>query len=234
MTNGIGNPDWQRRYDFSAAPLYQATFNTRISSVGPRVDANGYTNLILSVQAAGSTANNWVEIFFYPDGGTSTQVATIAVNLVPNSQSSFKMPVEARFFQVQNNYITGPAGGSAIITVYGTNDPNQNLLTQNTDQRQIGGNSGIAAGVTYTLTSNGTYGGPATIMFADDGNNKWFGTAEYYDRVAVAWVRFLFVFGADHGQSWIQDVNIPYAPVRLNITNQDTVTHGMYLSMVCP
>jgi len=137
-----------------------------------------------------------------------------------------------RYFKVQATFISGVAGGTEKVTIYGTTSDTQNLLTQNTDQPLLYNNQTIATTVTVTLPLGGMYGGGVVVSMDDNVNNKWTVTADYFDLSTVTWRQFYTAHGPDKGQSWTERISLPYAPVRFNQRNDDTVSHTFILSVI--
>lgn len=234
MTTGIGNPDWQRRYNFSAVPLFSFSFTDTGAVATAVFDANGYEYIMVSVNTGSSVVFGHLVFTWSQDSAGAIPVDTHAFTFGPGSTQTIKLPVLTRYYFFNYTPSAGGTGQQVKGTIYGTNADQENLLTQNTDIPIIWANPSILAGATDTETYNATCGFGAVVMIDDGGNNLWTGTLQYYDFPTQSWKSFWRARGAAAGQTITQLVYLPYAPVRLQVTNNDTAVHTFILSMVGP
>lgn len=232
MTTGIGNPDWQRRYTFSAVPIYSSPFGVNGGFQGPTVDSNGYEYLIITAQMGVTTSFSHIFVVWYQDSAGTINIGGTDFMPVPSSSYSIKIPTAARYFRIQTQNAGGGTTGNMLILVYGTNADQVDTLTGATSVPIIYNNQTIGAGAIVTVAALATYGGEVMVSVDDNVNNKWTVWAEYYDWATAAWKQFWTAHGPDKGQSWNERIMIPYAPVRLNQRNDDTVSHSFYMAMV--
>jgi len=234
MTNGIGNPDWQRRYDFSAAPLLGLIYPDNVNGVSPLSDANGYEYLILSTNSGSSSAISHVKVDWYQDLSGMTLLGDTDYTIPAQSFIVQKVPVMTRYYRVEIGPVGGTTGNNINLVVYGTNGDQENLLTQNT-AIPLGRNAVLlGASVVSTTIIGGAFGGRVFVSVDQNVNNKWTAWLEYYDWTQQAWLQFWTIHGPDHGQSYSSDAVLPYAPCRINVRNDDTVSHTITWSVVGP
>lgn len=234
MTKGLGNPDWQRRYSTSAVAIYAADYLDSGNHVSGALDTNGFQYLIVSMNNATSTTYSHVQVHWFEDAALTLQLGTTDCTIPPHQFSVLKAPVVTRFYTVEVDAVPASTGNPVHITVYGTNADQENLLTQNTSQPTYRFSGSIAAGATQTTLVPGMFGGEAMITNDDSVNNKWTGWLEYYDWSTMGWLQFWSVHGTDKGQTWVERVFLPYAPIRANIRNDDTVAHPLTQCLILP
>lgn len=234
MTSGVGNPDWQRRYNFSAAPLLGLIYSDSINSTSGVRDTNGFPNLVVTTQASGSLVYAHVIVTWYQDSAGATPIGTVDWTTPPGAQISIKVPVAARYYSLQIGPVGGTTGHTIVGTIYGTTSDEQNILTQQTATPMGFGNPTLGASAVSTTILGGIFGGRVFVSIDDNGNNKWTSWIEYYNWSTQTWVQFWTVHGPDHGQSFNSDAILPYAPIRMNVRNDDTVSHALTWSIVAP
>lgn len=232
MTNGIGNPDWQRRYVFSAAPIQNLSINTAVQTFQVVTDANGYQYLLLSAATFSSTATTRVQVRWSVDSAGSTILGVTDFVILPNAFQVLKVPVMTRYYQIETTLVSASGSGTMSLIIYGTNADQDDLLTQSTAIPMAAINASLGANVSQQVVMGGMYGGRVFATFNHAGNNKWTGWFEYYDWSAQAWIIFYNVRGLDKGQSWSEQVWLPYAPVRCNMRNDDTVAQITQLYVI--
>jgi hypothetical protein len=232
VTSGIGNPDWQRRYTFSAVPLFSALFGLSGPVVSSPIDANGYPYIILTSRAAGTTAFIHVTVFWYQDSAGTILVSGTDFVTVPGADETIKMPAAARYFAIHTENVGGGTTGNTLILAYGTTADHHDMMTGITSQLIAAVNASIGAGVTSTVAFPNMLPGRVMVQFNHATNNLWQGWLEYYDRVAAAWTIFWNVHGTDVGMAYNTQVWLPFAPVRINVKNTDTVTQITQASVV--
>jgi hypothetical protein len=232
VTTGIGNPDWQRRYTFSAVPLHSASYGVNGGFQGPVVDGNGFEYIIVTAQMGTTTSFTHIFIDWYQDSAGTIFIGGSDFMPVPTTSYSVKIPTATRYFRVRTQNAGGGTTGSALIVIYGTNADQVDTLTGATSVPIIYNNQSLGASAIVTVAANATYGGEVIVSVDDNVNNKWTAWAEYYDWSAAAWRQFWTAHGPDRGQSWTERIMIPYSPVRLNQRNDDTVAHTLIMAMV--
>jgi len=234
MGNQQGNPDWQRRYTVSAAPLLGLTYPDNINSISAISDSQGFEYLILTTNMGTSQVYAHVKVDFYQDSAGTIYMGTTDYTIPPQSFVAQKVPIVARFYKIEIGPVGGTTGQNISLAVYGTNADQENMLTQNTAIPQGHGNPSLGASATQTTILGGSFGGRVFISVDQNANNKWTSWLEYYDWTTQLWVQFWTIHGPDHGQSYNSDALLPYAPVRINVRNDDTVAHAITWSVVCP
>lgn len=234
MTSGVGNPDWQRRYTTSAASLVNLTYADDVNRIGGPFDTNGFQYLLVTTNSGTSNVYARVKVDWYQDAATTLSLGTTAFVISPRSFNVVKVPVITRYYKVEIGPVGGTSGGSIVLVIYGTNADQENLLTQNTDVPEASIVQSVGAGLTVTTVVGGIFGGEVMLSFSDDTNKLWTQWLEYYDWTSQAWIKFWLAHGADKGQSYAEKIYIPYAPVRMNCRNDDTVSHFLTQAMVCP
>lgn len=234
MTSGQGNPDWQRRYNFSAAPLLQLTYPDNINSVSALIDSNGFEYLLVTTDSGTSATFDHVKIDWFQDKNASVQQGFTDYTISGGIFLVQKIPVTTRFFKIEVGPVGGVSGGHIVVTVYGTNADQENILTQQTAVPMLIENVTIGAGITRTDVVGGILGGRVMASVNDETNNKWVSTMEYYDWTTQTWKLFYVARGADRGQAWTEFINLPYAPCRFSVINIDTAAHAFDYSIVAP
>lgn len=234
MAVQIGNPDWQRRYTFSAVPLLVLTYPDNINSISGLIDSNGFEYLLLTTNSGGSNTFDRVKVDWYEDSSGSVALGTTDYTIPGQSFIVQKIPVMTRYFKVEIGNVGGTTGGSIILTIYGTNADQENLLTQQTAIPMGFGNPSLGASATQTTVLSGIFGGRVFISVDQNTNNKWTAWLEFYNWQTQAWVQFWTIHGPDHGQSYSSDAMLLYAPCRINVRNDDTVAHVITWSVVEP
>jgi hypothetical protein len=192
----------------------------------------GFGYLNISVNGHGNTGFIYVLINWSTTQDGLSIADTAGFTVGPATETTLQYPAIARYVKIQVVPANGVGTDSPRVEIFGSNVYAPNSRTQQYLGPLISSNSAVAAGATLTVAAQSTYEGPATVHFADDGNNKWFATAEWNNGGPTLWQRFLLIVGADNGQGFTQQINLPPTPVRLSITNQDTVAHGMYVELV--
>lgn len=232
MTSGVGNPDWQRRYVFSAQPIYTATVPPNVTTTSALQDANGFQNLIVDFNSIGTTAFINVEILWFQDAAGTISICNTEFFPVPNSNMSQKIPVMARYYKITTAFVSGAAGGSIKLAVFGTNSDNLQLLTQDNIDPFIYVNQSIGAGVNVTTAAGGMYGGLVRISLDQGVSNKWALEMDYFSPTAATWREFWSTYGSIQGIAFSGELRLPYAPVRLITSNLDTVAQTYIVSVI--
>lgn len=233
MTSGIGNPDWQRRYNFSAQPLARFTFTDGVSFQTSVVDTNGFPNLLAGIDGPSTSAMNQFVIQWWQDAAMTIFIGNSAVVPTPNSSMVQRFPTMSRYCNFLWNYKSGAGASSWKVSIFGTTEGNDNTMTQNTDVASIIVSATVGAGATVTTMASGTFGGPALFQCSHANNNAWDSWLEYYDVNLLAWTQFWIVKGADkNALAWTERIYLPFAPVRMNVRNRDTVAQVMNATLV--
>jgi hypothetical protein len=235
VTGGIGNPDWQKRYVFSAVPILTEAYPDNTNSVSPIIDSNGYQYLIVTTNAPGSNVFAHVKVDWFQDQLATLQMGDTDWTIPPGTFIVVKVPIVTRFFKLEIGNVGGATGSTIQAVVYGTNADQDNLLTQNT-AIPLGGQTIAAAtpGTTNSVIIAGMFGGEVMLTMDDNVNNKWTEWLEYYDWNTQTWIQFWTAHGLDKGQAYTERVFLPYAPIRMNCRNDDTVNHILKQFMVAP
>lgn len=232
MTSGIGNPDWQRRYGFSPVQLANYSFTDGVSYLTNTIDTNAFPNLLFTIFGPGTAAFNVLQIDWYNDANKTTLLITTTIVPTPSSECTIRVPVITRYFTITWQYVSGVGAGTWQVWVFGTTSNNDNQATQDTSTASIIINATVAAGATVTTMAASTYQGPAMIAVSHGTNNSWDSWLEYYDTNLKAWTQFWIVKGADKNSlAWTERIYLPYAPVRLNARNRDTVAQAMFATL---
>ena len=234
MTNGIGNPDWQRRYNFSAVPLLELSYSDSFNGVSPLIDSNGFQYLLVTTSATGSNTFDHVKVDWFQDANASIQQGFTDYTISGQSFIVQKIPVVTRYFKLEIGPVGGTPGGNIVATIYGTNADQSDLLTQNTAVPFLEFSNTVGAGTTQTVTTTGMYGGLATVHFSDDTNAIFNVSLDYYNWTNQLWRHFYIGFGANRGQAWSDNIMLPLAPVRANLTNTDTAAHNLRVVIMTP
>jgi hypothetical protein len=232
MASNQGSPDWQRRYTFSASPLITYTVNTGISSFTGTTDANGYPYLIINADNTASSAYNAIEIFWWQDANKVTLIDATEYLPVPGVNAAVKIPVLTRYFSFQFNYKSGPGGGTEKITVYGTTADTPDILTGVIGEPSVMINQVVGAGTNVTVTSPDIGGRVGHVSVVQGINTSWFCGLDYYSTANNAWQTFWVMYGAQQGLGGHAEVATPFAPLRLVVTNIDSVNRTFYSSLV--
>lgn len=225
MTGGIGNPDWQRRYTFSAVPLFTVTLPDNVNSTSTVQDSNGYQYLLVNFNIGASTAYSHVYINWYQDQALTVLLSRTDFTTGPQSSGVVKVPVMTRYYTFEMGNVGGATGHTWFVAIYGTNADQENLLIQNTAIPVGYASASVAAGATMTTNIVGMFGGEVMLSMDDGGNNKWTAWVDYYDWVSQQWLTIWSAHGADKGQAYAERIFLTYAPVRMNFRNDDTVAH---------
>lgn len=234
MTNGIGNPDWQRRYTVSAVPLLDLTYADSLNEVSGVVDSNGYQYLLVTTNATSSGAFLHVKVDWFRDAAATQQMGDTDWTLAPNAFTVIKVPVITRYFKLEIGPVGGVTGNTLEALVYGTNSDQENMMTQNTSYPLLHAEPTIAGANTDTEQMGGIFGGPVNLFISDNANNLWTASVQYYDWRDQTWTTFWRVYGSAVGQTITQQIYLPYAPIRIQITNNDTNPHSFFESLVGP
>lgn len=234
MTGGIGNPDWQRRYVTSAVPIASAIFADDTNRVTGILDSNGYQYLVVSETDPSGGTYRHIKVDWFQDQGATLQMGTTDWTVQPNAFIVVKVPVITRWYKIEVGPVGGTSGHNTTVVVYGTNADQENLLTQNTAIPMAAQNGSVAAGATETVIVSGTYGGEVMLSMDDNVNHTWTAWVEYYDWTTETWIQFWSAHGTDKGQAYTERIFLPYAPVRMNFRNDDTVAHILKQYMIAP
>jgi hypothetical protein len=234
VTNGIGNPDWQRRYVTSAVPLFTGSFADDAAHASGINDSNGYQYLQVSTNDAGASTFKFVQIIWWQDAAGTLEMGFTDWTIPPNTFEVIKVPVVTRYYMVQITPVGGASGTNTSVVIYGTNADQENLLTQNTATPLLFAQPAVAANGTFTQQMSGIFGGKVGLCMSHNTNNTWAGTIDYYDWNSQSWLTYWRIFGGSIGQSFNGDVYLPYAPIRVNLQNLDAAAHGMTCSLVAP
>jgi hypothetical protein len=232
MAQTVGIQDYSRTFIQAGVELAKLSGAIGGGKSMPPVDAVGFGYLNISVSGNGNTGFISIQIDFATDPGFTNIVSIQGFTIGPGSFTSFQYPVLARYFEVSELPRDGVGTDTPLVEIFATNVYAPNLRAAQAFGPLISANQSVAAGATLTVMAFSTFEGPATIQFANDANNKWFGVVEWWNSGTASWQRFIFKFGADHGQGFSGQINLPPSVVRMSITNQDAVAHGMYLEMV--
>lgn len=234
MTSGIGNPDWQRRYVSSAVPLLGLNYLDSGSSVSAVSDANGYQYLLVSTNSGSSQSYMHVLVNWYQDSGGTAYMGSTDWVIPPASFHVVKAPVITRYYTIELDNVGGTTGQTINVAVYGTNLDQENLLTQNTSIPLGNSRQSVNAGSTMTTALTSMFGGQVFVSLDQSSNNKWNMWLEYYDYTSKAWTQFEAWHGSDKGQSYSAIIVLPYAPVRMNVKNDDTVAQFITWAVIAP
>lgn len=221
MVTGIGNPDWQRRYAFSAVPLYSANFSVNGSIASPIVDANGFPFIILTSQAAGTTAFIHITVDWYQDAAGTILIAGTDFVTVPGGTQTIKIPAAARYFKILTSNAGGGTTGTTLILAYGTSSDQYDMMTGTTSQLIASVNQSIGSGLQMVINFPYVLPGRVFASFNHGTNSNWLAFMEYYDWSAANWLFFYNVHGSDRGMGWSEQIWLPFAPVRATVRNTD-------------
>lgn len=189
---------------------------------------------MVSTNSGSSPRYTEVLIEWYVDSAGSTFIGFTNWTIPPGIFYMNKVPCVSRYYRVRVIPVGLTGTGSILFLVYGTNGDQENQLTQNTAQPLKYANVSLGANVINTSGVFGPFGGVVQATVDDNVNNKWTFWMEYYDEQSQAWTQFITWHGTDKGQSFADTVYLPYAPVRFNIRNDDTVTHTFIVSVIAP
>jgi hypothetical protein len=221
MTTGIGNPDWQRRYAFSATPLFSSFFAVSGPIVSPVLDANGFPYIILTSKAGGTTAFIHFFINWYQDAAGTILLGGTDFVTVPGASETIKCPAMARYFTILTQNVGGGTTGTTLILVYGTVADQYDMMTGTTSVPLAAVNASLGAGVSQQVAFPHVLQGRVYATFNHGTNNNWLAFFDYYDFSATAWVTFYNVRGLDKGESWSEQLWLPSAPCRATVRNTD-------------
>lgn len=221
MTSGVGNPDWQRRYVFSAVPLYSALFSVSGTIVSPVIDANGFTYIILTSQAQGTTAFIHITVNWFQDSAGTILIGGTDFVTVPGAADSIKIPAAARYFKIQTTNVGGGTTGNTLILTYGSTADQYDVMTGVTSTPLVAISASLGSGVTSTAAFTHLLPGRVMVQFNHATNSNWLGFIEYYDWTTASWHIFYNAYGASKGQSWVEHIWLPFAPIRANVRNTD-------------
>lgn len=157
----------------------------------------------------------------------------------------------------QDNFVTGPgmetgiqykARGRYLSAIVANNDATDVNPVQvyfrgtNAQARVNAGNqqaiplmltdSSPAAGGSATVAASTVVPGPATLAVQHNANASWDAELQFWATATKSWTRFAHYNGTVIGQSLIVPVTLPAAPVRLVVTNNDTVARTIFASVV--
>lgn len=88
-----------------------------------------------------------------------------------------------------------------------------------------------AAGGSTTTLATTVVPGPATFAVQHNSNASWDAELQFWNTATKSWQRFVHYNGAVIGQSLIAPVTLPAAPVRMVVTNGDTVARTIFASL---
>jgi hypothetical protein len=232
VTSGIGNPDWQRRYVTSAAAIFALTYPDNINSVSGVQDSNGFQYFLVTTAGQSSNVYAHIQVNWFQDAAATMSLGTTDYTIPPLSFIVVKVPVITRYYTIAVGNVGGATGHNITVVIYGTNADQENLLTQNTAIPMGGQSVNAAVGATNSVIVAGIYGGEVMLTMDDNVNNKWTEWVEYYDWPTQTWIQFWTAHGTDKGQAYTERIYLPYAPIRINCRNDDTVVHVLKQYMV--
>lgn len=232
MVNGVGNPDWQRRYVFSAAPLRTDTFSAAVQVVSPLLDNNGFQYLLHTVNSTGSTAFSSMQFSWYTDAAGTNLLTGTVVTVGPGFAQTFKIPCMTRYYKVNTTPVSASPTGTLITTTYGTNADQVAMLSEVIQNPMVSMSASLGASVSQNALMPSSLGGRVFVTVNHGGNNKWTAWLEYWDSSAQAYKIFYNMRGGDKGQSWGEHIWLPFAPIRVNMRNDDTVAQVTEFYMI--
>lgn len=234
MTGGIGNPDWQRRYTTSAAPLYTGSFADDASHFSGVNDSNGYQYLLVSTNDPGASTFKFIQIIWWQDAAGTLEMGFTDWTVPPNTFELIKVPILTRYYMVQITPVGGASGTNTSVVVYGTNADQENTLAQNTATPQAYFSGTVAAGAKQTTLVNGIFGGEAMISIDYASGTTWTEWIDYYDWNSQAYKTIWTARGPDKGSSYAERIFLPYAPLRLIARNDGTSAELITQALICP
>lgn len=230
----LGNPDWQRRYTTSMAPLLNLTYNDAIDSLSAITDSNGFEYINVTTDSGVSNAFMHVKLDWFQDQNATQPMGFTDYVIPPLDFIVQKIPIMTRYFKLEMGPVGGVTGHTVHAIVYGTNADQENIVTQQTATPMLQRNQTIPAGGTQTDQIAGMLGGPVKISINDEFNKNWIAFTQYWDFNVQNWLLFWAARGVDRGQSWSEYVNLPYAPCRLSVNNTDAAISTFDYSVVGP
>lgn len=228
----IGYPDFGRHKQTQLLPVIELNQNVVAEYLGPVYYIGDTPYMEIDWDCTGLSDHYFVQLIFSDDSAGVTGSGNSAVTTVPGYTGWIPYKSKGRYVQleVQNKEATDT--GNVIIYVRGADQPPGPYESQYQAVPLISSyTSGVAAGASEQVDATTTIPGPATLCFRQGNNNSWQGLLWYYDWDQTAWIRLAWLDGADYGQSATVQVNLPAAPVRVQMYNNDTVSRSLFFAL---
>jgi hypothetical protein len=224
----VGYPDWGRSVQANTLPLIvvNQVVHGNVPSPLTYLGDIGYIDIV-------ATTFNLADFYvvnlnWWDDANGLTFAGEDSFTCMPNAENAMQFKVRGRYLGlvIDNNQSTDLL--PIVVYARGTNS---GVLLQH--GRQFNGpliriDQGINAGAGVTVAAPTIAPGPGVLSVHQGNNNLYEAELQSYLTNAGGWQRFLHVNGVTDGQSSIRSVILPAAPVRLVLTNTDTVLRTLW------
>lgn len=223
---GIGHPDWQAYSNWRDSFIYSGIVNVPPGGnieFGDFVTTN-WAALIVHVEAFSPGLE--LEIEWYADVAQTQDVDTDFINATVNTDVSLIVPCKGNlavisFFNPNGTTVAG------VLSVQPTNYVTTKFTYLSSPQitNQLGAT--LAHSTSATIFPNRVVGGPATLVFnPHDTTGKLNMSLSVVDATNTTFARPVSLVAPTTMQTL--NMNLPGEPLRMDITNTDTVAAHVY------
>lgn len=227
----VGYPDYARTASQSGNTLGGFLGQKGNDPSTGLVDCLGYGYLDVCMDDGASAHNYEVVVTFYLERGLVNLVVSQSFLPVPGRKQMFHVPVITRYCTVTVSHIIAADPDQVACNVFGSNvQENQFAFTQQ-GVPFLWTRTLLGAGASTSVDAVFTAYGPATLSCNTDSGSAWFAQINYYSLVTASFQLLLEMDGAAVGQSGIASVSLPSCPLRLTVSNRDTVNRTLTASV---
>jgi len=232
MAQQTGFQDYNRLAIQAGQVIYQITAALNAIGTSPRQDAAGfgYVNISVNGGLAGNDAYR-ISVQWYSDAALSQLLSQQTISLLGPEQQ-FQVVAIGRWFTVGVTFFAGVGTDVATLIALGSNVYSPRLGSQVGSSPYIYVNQLIAATTSANFDGLFTVPGSFTWAVAAATNSTWVAALAYYEIGSGAYLNFAFMYGATRGLSGIDNVNLPFAPVRMVVNNSSSVAQTFQASLV--
>ena len=225
----IGFPDWGRQSH--ATGVVQETINLLINALytGPVFFTGDYGYLDISWDCRTTADFYQVSIFFYDDAGGLVQPYNTTFIVGPGMFGGFQCPCPSKYAQIEILPALGTDVNFFKLFVRSASTPHPNPWASTLQSPAAAFHSSIGAGATQPITSTELVVGTGWLNIFNATNNLWHCVINAYSMAGPGFTYLAQFQGAAFGQTFADMIAMPPAPLRFDLTNQDTAAHIMSL-----
>ena len=230
----IGYPDFGRQVQSQAPPLLSFNANVQGQTLSSIVYCGDKPYIDINWDCTGLNDHYLVQLSFSDDAAGNVFSGASSLVTVPLKTGWLSYKAKGQYVQLIINNVNNTDTGPIIVELRGDNWPAGPYDSQSQAVPLCILSQSVAASSTVTITGATTIPGPATFFCGQGTAFAWQAALEYYDWTTQAWTSIVELHSTDGdaNTATAHRVNLPAAPVRIQITNSSTAAHTMHASVV--
>lgn len=230
----VGFPDWGRQTH--PAGVLKASLNVvvahGVNQSTPVVFVGDYSYINLTVNANLLASFYEVIVSWFTDSTGGTAVTTGSLSIPPTSQSSLQIPVVTPWVSFTIVNLTVTVDPAILLYAYATLARSPDVRARDLAIPFLEWHGSIAAAGTQQVFSLATAAGPAVLYGRHTANNLWSVLLNYWRYTDQTWQPLVSITGSTVGTEDCRTIALPAAPIRMDVTNSDTVARTTHATVV--